>query len=160
LHLHRINVHGESGPLAVDCRPPPDAPNWEEERVRRIRAARQRLRDLLKRAFPGEEGIAKAVAGIVRQAEDGKIRAADAVARLAEVCKGRLDQFFCAIMAAIEVPGVRAEIVRVKTGVETDAPGQRKEVPPAPPPPPPRPPPAGPPGKKKGRGKRIVIMST
>jgi hypothetical protein len=158
LHLHGINVHGQSGSLELNGRRPTDAPNWADERAARIRAARQRLRDLLKRAFPGEEGIAKAVAAILRQAEEGKIGAADAIARLGQVCRGRLDQFFCPIMAAIEVPGVRAEMVRLKTGVETDAPAQQHDVPPAPPPP--RPPPAAPPGKKKGRGKRIVIMST
>jgi uncharacterized C2H2 Zn-finger protein len=158
LHLHRINVHGHSGPLEIDSRPPPNAPDWEDERVRRIRAAKQRLRDAIKRTFPGEDGIAKTIAAIVRQVEDGRIGAADAIARLGQACKGRLDQFFCAIMATIEVPGVRAEIVRIRTGVEADPHGQHAEVPP--PPPPPRPPPAGRPGKKKGRGKKIVIMST
>jgi hypothetical protein len=156
LHLHGINVHGHSGPIEIDCRPPPDAPNWDDEHVLRIRAARQRMQDVLKCAFPGEEGVAKAVAAIVRQAEDGRIGAADAVERLAHACKGRLDQFFCPIMAAIEVPAVRVAIVRIRKGVEADDKGNQQEEPP----PPPRPPPAAPSRKKRWRGKKIVIMST
>jgi hypothetical protein len=156
LQLHRATVHGVEAPFVLDFDGPPEEPDWAAERAARVKSAKKRLRQSIRRAFGGEGPREAEVFAAIDALEKNRCEPPDFLARVRRALGDQLDALFCEVAAAIRTPGIRAEVVRVKTGFEADD---------APPPPPPEPEPEEPPPPppktpRKGRGKKIVLYSS
>lgn len=156
LQLHRATVHGDTGPILLDFEAPAEEPDWAAERAARVKSAKKRLRESVRKAFAGDEAREREVFAAIDALERQRCGVPAFLARTGRALGTQLDSVFCEVAAAIRVPALRAEVVRAKTGFEAGPPPVVPEAPvyhELPPPPPPR-------TSKKGRPKKIVLYST
>jgi hypothetical protein len=155
LRLHRVVVHGDQGRVEVEFEGPEEEPNWKAEKEARERAARNRLKQAVKRVNPAKVGE---VLGAIEAVENGKCRPSDLLGWLGRILGAELDGLFCDVVAAIRVPRARAELVRVRSGMDVaeQDPSRRTEQQSVPVP---RPPPNSA-SRRKGKTKKIVLFES
>jgi hypothetical protein len=152
LHLHRIRVHGASGPIPLDLDGPKAEADPTEDRSNRLYKARRHLRSLIR-----DRRVGNRLFSLIDALETGKVSAAEFVS---ELSRQNLDSLFCDVAAAIRVVSVRAEIVREKMGLRhAEVIDEQPVVDSSVVPPPPAAPPAPPVRGRKARAKRIVLTS-
>lgn len=174
LQLHMISVHGDRTPVMMDFKEEEKPIDFEKEHMERIKQARKALSTLIKSIWKGDNDKVSQILNLVDQVRKARMPPKVFLKKLSGICNKRTDSLFCAVVAAIDDPAIRAAIVRERSGfrpcsVPTRsksmgemvreeptlvAPGpQRERSGPLPPSAPTAP------GRKKGRGKKVVLTS-
>lgn len=178
LQLHKIQVHGENIVATLDFRGVPEEEhvNYRKEAQKRQNTAKKKLRSQIKEVLNNDENKEKQFFDALKRLELKKMSAPQFLKLCSNLFRENNDRLFTSIAAAISAPAVRANLVKVRSGIRPcrlpsstsmptmeDFPQMDDEPPPPPtieqqveahPPPHPLPKP-----QSRKKGKRIVLTS-
>jgi hypothetical protein len=166
LQLHRIQVHNDDAPAALDFRPettPQREPDIRRMHLERMAVARDKLTKSLRAISGGEGDKVGKVFRLMDKLEKETITVPDFLRALGRTCGENTDRLFGDVASAVSVPRIRARLVMARTGTVPCLVHTSESCPTLQEPdmaaPPPRPPPPRQDGRKKGRQKKIVLMT-